>query len=468
MKFKFAILFSLFSLLLQADSLSVFSLEDFLNIVKQNHPVAKQADLQKRMGEAQLLKNKGLFDPYIYSQLSQKNFNNKNYYSINENGVEMPTRIGVKLKAAYDVSEGVFLNPENSTSVNGLLSSGVSVPLLQGLFTDQRRTALKQARLYQDATVYERQLMLNNLVFDAINAYLEWALSYNQLLVYKDVLDLAQIRFDGVKSSYLFGDRAEIDTVEAFIQYQTRKADYFQAQQNYAKNSIYLSEFLWTERLTPLQLASSTYPASFSALEEKIVIKQDSLERIITNLPYTQPAIKISNYKVQFLKAERLLKIEKIKPKLDVDYNFLTESVTPNYSQLLNYNSNNYKWGFSFSFPLLVREARGDLNFTKAKMQDADYDYTFKIVEYTNKVKSYYVEFVNASNQVGFYKNIAANQFRLLNAEKSNFDSGEGSIFMINIREQNLLSARLKLVEQQIKYEKAYYSIYWSAGLLAL
>jgi hypothetical protein len=64
---------------------------------------------------------------------------------------------------------------------------------------------------------------LNDLLLEALEGYWNWVRAYNQLLIYREFIDLALERFDGIRESFTQGDLPAIDTLEAFIQVQNRR-----------------------------------------------------------------------------------------------------------------------------------------------------------------------------------------------------------------------------------------------------
>ena len=50
------------------------SFEEYMSIVQQYHPIAKQADIQIEKAKAALLSARGMFDPLLETQTSQKSF----------------------------------------------------------------------------------------------------------------------------------------------------------------------------------------------------------------------------------------------------------------------------------------------------------------------------------------------------------------------------------------------------------
>jgi hypothetical protein len=104
----------------------VLTLEVFVEWVKKNHPMAKQADLQTVRGEAIVQSARGSFDPKLWMNLDQKYFEEKQYYSHLDGGLKIPTWFGVELSSGYEQNEGVYLDPENGTPGGGLYCTPVS------------------------------------------------------------------------------------------------------------------------------------------------------------------------------------------------------------------------------------------------------------------------------------------------------------------------------------------------------
>ena len=202
------------------DTVITISFERFMEQVRLHHPIAKQAEIAAKKGEAVLLNARGEFDPIVKTNYDTKQFQGKNYYGIFDAGLRIPTWFGIEAKAGFESNQGIYLNPEDMIPASGLWYAGISVPLGQGLFIDQRRADLANAKFYVNATQAERMSMLNTLLFEATKAYLEWAQAGAELTAIEEGIELATGRFEAVKTSAIHGDRAFIDTVEASIQVQ--------------------------------------------------------------------------------------------------------------------------------------------------------------------------------------------------------------------------------------------------------
>ncbi len=444
------------------DSNKVFSQNDFLYYVKKYHPVAIQSQLVLKQGEAEVLKAKGGFDPYLHSNIDQKYYKDKQYYSVHNSGLKIPTWYGIEVKTGIDQNTGLYMNPERTVPDGGLWYAGVSFPLAQGLVIDERRALLKKAKLFQESTNYQQNSILNDLYYEAIIAYWYWAKAYNKMLIYEDAMDLAEVRFKAVKQSFKYGDKPAIDTLEAFIQVQNRRLGYQDAQIDYRNKSLKLSNYLWFENNTPLELTDSIQAPVFEEL--KFDLETKLLEEYLLNIETNHPDILLYDYKVSVLEIDRKLKVEKLKPKVDLKYNALTENVGN--SSTGSYSMENYKWGLEFKYPIFIRESRGDLKLADLKIENTELSRDQKVLEVRNKVEAYYQSQMILQQQIIQGVDVVNNYKRLVKGEKQKFDNGESSLFMINSREKNYIYSQISLADLVAEYYISHYGIIWSEGSL--
>src|SRR3970040_418739 len=207
-----------------SESLSTeFTYNEFLGYVKKYHPLVKNANLNIEAAQANLMMARGGFDPKIEVDFSQKQFKDQEYYSILNSSFKIPTWYGVEIKAGFDNNEGVYLNPENKTPNQGLTSLGISVPLGQGLFINQRMADVRKAKIQIKLSQAERKLQALAVLYDASLAYFNWKKTFNEVKLYATYNTNAQIRFDGIKSLIKAGDKRAIDSIEAGISVKNRQ-----------------------------------------------------------------------------------------------------------------------------------------------------------------------------------------------------------------------------------------------------
>ena len=87
-------------------SSEILTFEEFLGFVKKHHPLVKQANLTLSIGEANLLKARGGFDPKIEVDYDRKKFKDIEYYDLLNSTFKIPTWYGVELKANFEQNSG--------------------------------------------------------------------------------------------------------------------------------------------------------------------------------------------------------------------------------------------------------------------------------------------------------------------------------------------------------------------------
>lgn len=436
--------------------------EIYLNLVQKNHPVIKQADILLLKAQAQLTSVRGAFDPEAYAYIDQKQFSEKNYFNLLDAGISWRTPYALQLKGSYQQAQGYYVNPQNTTPDQGLYQLGASLPLGYGLLMDEQRLALKQAKLFKQASITEQVVLCNQLCYKALCAYFDWVMDAGLLKISQEALGLSEQRLKLTITSYQQGDKPAIDTLEAYIQFQTRLQSLQQISTDFLNASIELSNYLWDEQQNPIQVSTKFIAPNSKVLEQQKAM--DSLFLSQTLAYQTQPELLLYQIKGKSIQLEKRLKLEKLKPKVNIQYNFL--SSTWNEYDWAAFAKNNYKWGAQLSLPLLLRNGMGEVKLANLKMQEWQLEVQNKQQAIRSKIGQYSNEYENLKNQVVQQRDLMVYTARLLSAEEQNFASGESSVFMINTRENNYLKAQEKYLELLFKLQKNATSFKAYMGLL--
>lgn len=439
------------------------SIEEYLNLVKSNHPVAIQANLTVEKGSAYLLKARGGFDPKLYGNANQKYFDDKNYFSLMSGGLKVPTWFGITLEAGYEQNEGYFLNPENNNPMDGLWNAGIGITLGKGLFIDERRAELKKAKLYRSSTEEQRRIILNDLLYQSISVYWEWFKSYHARDIYQTAYDNALARFEGIKREATLGNKPMIDTLEYTIIVQNRKIGLQQSQLEYDNNTQLLQVYLWQEGVVPLEISEQVQPPL--TLEVLLTPSNDSLRLLTDSLLNRHPEMVNYQYKIESKKIDLRLSKEGLKPELNLKYNALAENTFDNTFE--TYNVNNYKWGAEVSFPIFIRKERGQVKLDQLEIRDMEVGFSEKQQVIKYKVLAAYNSWGTSYNQGLLYANNRENYQKLLDAELRLFGLGESSIFMINTREKNYIYSQIDYVKSIAYNQKAKAKMRYSLGVLS-
>lgn len=166
---KKIVLFLLFSIshFAQEKNLKELTFNEYLGFVKKYHPLVKQANLKLNEAQASLMQARGAFDPKIEVDFNEKQFKDSQYFSILNSSFKIPTWYGIELKAGFNNAEGIYLNPENTLPNSGLTSFGITVPVGQGLFINQRMADIRKAKIAINLNAAERNLEAIEVIYEA-------------------------------------------------------------------------------------------------------------------------------------------------------------------------------------------------------------------------------------------------------------------------------------------------------------
>ena len=442
----FCFIFSLLSYSQEKASDSIMSLDAYLGYVKQFHPLVKQANIEVSAAQSGIIASRGGFDPKIEVDYENKQFKSAEYYNLLATTFKIPTWYGVEIKAGFDRIEGDFLNPQNNTPDNGLAKLGISVPLGQGLLINDRMADLKKAKLFVNLSQAERDLEVADILYQASNSYFNWYRNYNEYKLYETFLKNAKVRYNGIMGLITEGDRPAIDSVEAGILVKSRKLSLEQSRLKLVKSKLELSNFLWFENNVPLELQDFITPES--ALEKSVENTLRTNGLLLATIDFeNHPKIKSLQNKVSILEVDKRLKGNLLLPTLNLNYNYLSE---PEFVR--DFNTLNYQYGVNFSLPLLLRKERGNFQIAKFKLQDAELDLQFENQVLKNKIE-YQLEEINSLKiQIDLANELVSNFKTMLDSEERLFLFGESSLFLINARENSLLSTSLQQIDTQVKF----------------
>lgn len=438
--------------LLGQNNTTEFSFNEFLGYVKKYHPLVKQADLKLNEAQANLMQARGAFDPKIEVDFNEKQFKDKEYYSLLNSSFKIPTWYGIELKAGFDNTEGMYVNPENTLPNSGLTSLGISVPVGQGLFINQRMADIRKAKIVRNLNTAERNLKAVEVIYDAALSYLHWKRSFDEVLLYETYLKNALLRYEGVAKLIDEGDKPAIDSVEAGIAVKARRLHLEEAKLKLTKATLELSNYLWLENNIPFELNDNLQPETLLSKTIKETLRINEFRSITLD---NHPKINALDTKITLLKVDRKLKANSLLPKLDFSYHYLSE---PSYID--NYRFEDYKIGLHFSFPVFLRKERAGVKLADLKIQDSEFGLQFERKNLENKIKSQQQEIISLEKQRNYNTNLVKDYNTLLNAEDRLFEMGESSLFIINSRENALIGSQINEIVLENKYLNAILGLY--------
>jgi outer membrane protein TolC len=442
---------------------SSLNVEQFLEIVRQYHPVVKLSNIGIQKSDADITIARGAFNPIISNVISNKTFSNTPYYEFTNPNITIPTWYGIEISTGLENLSGNRFDPSETLGQSSYI--GVSIPLLKNLVIDKRRAYLQQAKLYNEMAKTEQQAIINNILMEAASQFWEWVNAYEAYNIVQKNLTISQKRFEMVKSTFKYGERPAIDTVEAMSQNQSFEFQRNESWLKFINESLQLSAFLWQSNNNPYQLPEDVIPQKGWDNETNIQNAQLNLAELLVNAAQFHPELQIYKQKLDVLGIDKKLKFQELLPKLDFKYNHLGKGYNAFVSKGLFFQ-NNYQYGLKLEMPVLFSQGRGEYKKVKLKQEETQILQSQKSLNIELKVKNYYNEFITLKNQVQLNRGMLTNFEKLLKAEETLCRNGESSLFLIISRENKVLETERKLIELKAKYYKTIYALQWSTGLL--
>jgi len=446
---------------------AVFPALTFYELIRQYHPIVKQANLFGDEAQAVLLQARGAFDPKLASYYDRKEFGSDLYFDHWRNKLAVPIWFGgIDLFVSYDRNNPAakYINPEERTPDSGLSGVGINVPIGQGLFIDARRNTVRQARLTLDLAQADRLKQINKILFDAAKTYWEWYLAAQQRQYLDEGYDLANRRFEALRQRALLGDAAIIDTTEALITVQDRLVQRQQADVDELNARLRVSLFLWNEGNQPVELPPIARPQAPDITPPDMV----ALQLLLDQAAERHPELLKLNVKNQQLLLEERFRRALIQPQ--INFNAMLLSETPRIGTPYSWSSyyalrpQNNKVTVDFVFPLFLRKERGKLREVQIKNRQVVLEQKQVGRDISNTVRVAYNQLQTLVQQSVVQQQVIQNQARLLRAEQQKFDIGESSLFLVNARETKLIDLRIKGEELKTKFKKAVAELYYVAG----
>ncbi|AYB32052.1 TolC family protein [Chryseolinea soli] len=442
-----------------SDTSRTLPLDQFYKIILKNHPVVKQAELLDEVAQQELRLARGSFDPKVVSSLDHKEFEDKTYYSKLDAYLTFPTWFPVNPKVGYTRATGQLVNNEDIISGGEQFYAGVAIPLGKGLLTDERRTAVRQAEIFNSITTAEQVKIINKILLEAAKDYWQWYYAYYQYKLSSQSVGIAEEIFSRIKLNMQQGEAAVIDTIQARIALQSRRVESQEAWVVFQNMGITISNYVWSEQGDALQVGLNIAP--IMTHDDQAFLNQELLQDLVIKAKENHPELVKLSLKLNQLELERALAREFLKPQLDINYSLLSQPSAPHRVNPLN----DYKIGLDFFFPIFLRKERSKVALTKLKIDNTQYQQRQSEREIINEINTTFNQLQNTLAVMKQQQEIVELYDRLLKSELLNLENGESDLFKINIQQEKLLLAQSKLLKLMADLQKQKASLYWSAGI---
>ncbi len=458
--------FSSDSIYVLPDSVKPFTIENFYAAVLQNHPIVKQTRLLSETALQEVRLARGAFDPKLEARMSQKEFADKEYYNKWTALVSIPSWFPIDPKFGIEHNSGAYIDPENSVPQSDnyrQIFTSLSLPIGKGLFTDERRAALKQSKLFVQLAEAEQIKLINKILLEAAKDYWQWYYAYYNYRFLSRSVNIASEIFRRVKLDASLGEASSIDTLQAHITLRQRQVEKQESYLEFQNSGIRVSNYLWDAEQQPLQLTLAVAPVLVPGDSE--ILSTKTLEELLFQARQNHPELKKLRLKLGQLDIEKKLNKEYLKPRFDVTYSFLNQPIAPSGGFQPFAIGSNYKFGLDFSIPVFLRKERAKLGQTNIKIRSTELEQSQAEREIVNQVQQVFNQLVNTNIILIQQSGMVRSYERILQAEVLNLENGESDLFKINVQQEKLILSQTKLLKLKAENEKLKATLYWAAGV---
>lgn len=431
---------------LAAQSSDGLSFEAFLDRVRATHPQVRQAELNRRIADAEALAARGAFDPSLALMWDTKEFKGIGYFDELDARVTVPTPWGFDFKLGWERAAGQIINPERATPGEGLLSAGLSFPLGPRLVTDERRTALRQAELAQAAADADFDAALARALQGAARAWGHWAEADARARIAREGVELAAFRLRAVRARVSAGDAAAIDSLEAHAELERRELARIDAEAAATAARLTVAAWLWREDGTPDTLGDAAHPGGDASLAVSSAMTRTDASgaaRLVAQHPMVQQA----TARWRQADASRRLAAVSVLPSASVELSGLAAGRAFGDLALPRTDGENTKTSVLLRSPLVGRTPLGRLRAAEDRARALLIERDRVRREVALEIERAMVELRAVEAQVARQASLLATQERLLEAEQQRFDAGESSLLIVNLRERAVLDERLRVAQ---------------------
>ncbi len=412
-----------------------------LQSIDSHYPQVKIARLEVIKASGALVNAKGQFDPSLdASTRSQPAGGYINNYG--DTQLTIPTLYnGVKLFAGYRNGEGNWpIYYQNYlTNSGGEYRAGLSLPLLRDRLIDKERTGLLSSAQLMLMKEQDAEAIKIKIYQEAIKTYWQWVEAGLQLNTFKELLHLAKKRQHAIEQQASLGDLPKLAISENLQQIIQREQLLNQGQMIFEQAGVNLSLYFRDPKGNPRipeagslpALTSTSYPMDASLTEH--------------------PGIKKLNHYATMMKLKRNQARNELLPQLDATAYTFKQNGTGGYPLMIPQAA---MVGVSFKFPLLQRQAKGNLIQAESELRQVRVEKRFLYEQLNNEFANMLIGINRSKQQVSLLKKELTLAQKVQQGETKKFYQGDSTLFLVNQREQTTTQVQLNTLHAQVQLEE--------------
>lgn len=420
----------------------VLELADVLASVRAHHPRIGESLARQRGAEFEQLRARGNFDPVLSAQ---GKVTTNGYYELRRGDVELrqPTGLwGAQFFAGYRIglgAEGRYPTYySDETLSGGEVRAGVEVPLWRDGPLDPARAEVRRAGHSRRAAEQHVATTRLELDIDATRAYWQWVAAGQRARIARDLLALAERRDVFLKRRAERGAVPQFDVTDNRRMVIERSEQWIAARRSLEEAAFRLSLFLRDARGGPLIPREESVPRDPPPLPAAGPKAEDVLGRVLA----CHPALVRVRAELAAVRVDQELAESRVAPELTARVQ-LSRDMGP-VERNPSLQGNVVDAGLRFSLPLLLRGDRGRAGMAQARVLEKKSELEWL----EDRIRA---ALFDAASQLDAATRRASTSGELVDVseelaagERRRFESGDGQLLFVNLREQAAADAAMR------------------------
>lgn len=421
---------------LRAQSLT---LDEVLKSVDQHYPPLLAAVLEREIAAGGVEAALGKFDFRIGMRADTDQFGFYSNERLNAGFDQYLQTWGASLYGGWRVGRGEFATYDGKlqTRTDGEWRGGVKLPLFRDRRIDERRADLQKARLERtlaDLSVDQQRVAITQM---ATRRYWDWVAAGRRFQVADALLKIALQRDAQLRESVDLGQIPPIEAVENRRAILQRRSQLVEQQRGLENAAIELSLFYRDASGTPVRAGADRLPAMLPGTE---TITEAALSEDVEAAVRRRPELRYLATEREQARVDLQLAENQMLPGVELSLGFTAEAG----GGPVKRGPNELKAGIGFELPFQRRSASGKIMMVSAKINQIRQKEKMTRDKIEAEVRDAASAVRAAHERVSLLREEVTVARELEEAERARFDIGEGTLFLVNLREQATADAAIR------------------------
>lgn len=415
------------------------TLNDVLQSVDKHYPPLLAAVLERDIAAGGVEAALGKFDFRIGMRADTDQFGFYSNERLNTGFDQYLQTWGASVYGGWRVGRGEFATYDGKlqTRTDGEWRGGVKLPLFRDRRIDERRADLQRARLERTLaglSVDQQRVAITQM---ATRRYWDWVAAGRRFQVADALLKIALQRDAQLRESVALGQIPPIEAVENRRAILQRRSQLVEQQRGLENAAIELSLFYRDASAAPVRVGAERLPALLPGTE---TITEAALAEDVELAVRRRPELRYLATEREQARVDLQLAENQMLPGVELSLGFTAEAG----GGPVKRGPNELKAGIGFELPFQRRSASGKIMMVTAKINQIRQKEKMTRDKIEAEVRDAASAVRAAHERVSLLREEVTVARELEEAERARFDIGEGTLFLVNLREQATADAAIR------------------------